>query len=111
MIDITEIIVAVIGLISAAIGALLVPYINSKWSAEKQNNLAYWVDVAVSAAEGIFTASKSGADKYEYVIEFLEQKGLYFDEAEVAALIESTVYNTINKFKYKETEEYTATTE
>lgn len=99
MIDLTEIIVALVGLVSAVVGTILIPYLQKRLTAEQQKNLAYWVEVAVSAAEGIFNYSQAGEEKYNYVVQFLKDKGFKIDEKEIKVLIESVVYNTINQFK------------
>ena len=97
--DITQILVSLLGLVTTVVGTLLVPYLKKKLNAQQQANLAYWVGVAVSAAEGIFNYSQAGKEKYAYVVQFLKDKGLTFQEEEIRALIESAVYNTINQFK------------
>ena len=97
--DITQILVSLLGLVTTVVGTLLVPYLKKKLNAQQQANLAYWVGVAVSAAEGIFNYSQAGKEKYAYVVQFLKDKGLTFQEGEIRTLIESAVYDTINQFK------------
>lgn len=90
-IDYTELMQAVIALLATLITTFLIPYIRKKLSAEKQQELRTWVDVAVRAAEQLY-GSKKGKEKREYVVSFLLSKGIVFNVDEVNAMIESAVY-------------------
>ena len=96
MFDITLIIEAVGLLIAAIITGILVPYIRSRTTAEQQEIINMWVEIAVTAAEQIYVGSGRGAEKKKYVIEFLNKKGFKLDEASVDAMIESAV-EALNK--------------
>lgn len=93
--DITQIILAVIGLIGTIIIAVAVPYIKGKTTEQQQQELAKWVKIAVSAAEQIFTGTELGEEKMKYVLDWLSANGFNLDDAKVAAevklLIESFV--------------------
>ena len=89
--DITDIIEAIIVLISALITTFLLPYIRQKLSDEKRQKLIFWIETAVKAAEQIY-GSKTGQQKKDYVVAFLLSKGIVADVDEVTALIESEVY-------------------
>jgi len=89
--DLTQIIVALFALLSAIITAVVVPLIRSKTTAAQQDLIAYWVSVAVSAAEMLFTGGGRGEEKLNYVIEQLADKGLNVDEQTLRALIEAAV--------------------
>jgi hypothetical protein len=91
MFDITPIFEAIIALAAAIVTSLLIPYIRSRTTAEQQENINAWVQIAVTAAEQIFKGSGRGAEKYEYVIEFLADKGFNLDEKTVDVLIEAAV--------------------
>ena len=91
MFDITPIFEAIIALAAAVITSLLIPYIKSRTTAEQQQTINEWVQIAVIAAEQIFKGSGRGAEKKEYVIGFLADKGFKLDEASVNVLIESAV--------------------
>ena len=93
--DVTEIIEAIVVLISALITTLLVPYLKQKLSDEKRQKLIFWTETAVKAAEQIY-AGKTGQQKKEYVVAFLLSKGIVADIDEVTALIESEVYKLTN---------------
>ena len=53
-IDLTQIVIYVIGLVFALISAFLIPYIKSKLSAEQFKKLQNYAKVAVEAAEMIY---------------------------------------------------------
>lgn len=90
-IDYTELLQAVITLISVIITTFLIPYIKKKLSNERLEELKKWVSVAVKAAEQLY-GSKTGKQKKEFVLSFLMDKGIIFDAAEVATLLEAEVY-------------------
>lgn len=86
-----EIMTILISLVGALIGYLLIPYIKSKTTAEQQQNVMFWVRVAVSAAEQIYKEKGQGKQKKEYVLEFLGSIGLKITEEEADVLIEAIV--------------------
>ena len=90
-IDYTELLQAVITLISVIITTFLIPYIKKKLSNERLEELKKWVSVAVKAAEQLY-GSKTGQQKKEYVVSFLLSKGIKFDAGKVEAMIEAEVY-------------------
>ena len=93
--DVTDIIEAVIVLISALITTFLLPYLKQKLSDEKRQKLIFWIETAVKAAEQLY-GSKAGQQKKDYVVAFLLSKGIVADIDEVTALIESEVYKLTN---------------
>ncbi|MBQ6601306.1 MAG: holin [Clostridia bacterium] len=90
-IDYTELIQAIIALVSVLITTFLIPFLKKKLSAERLEELKKWVSIAVKAAEQLY-GSKTGQQKKEYVVAFLLSKGIVFDVDEVNTLIESEVY-------------------
>lgn len=97
-IDYTELIQALIALVSVLITTFLVPLLKKKLSAEKLEELKKWVGIAVNAAEQLY-GSKTGQQKKEYVISFLISKGIVFNVDEVTAMIEAEVYKLTNEQK------------
>ncbi|MBQ4267686.1 MAG: holin [Clostridia bacterium] len=89
--DYTPVFEFIITLISAVISCFLIPTLKRKLSKDKQEQLLYWVNIAVEAAEQLY-GSKAGQQKKEYVVAFLLSKGIVFDVDEVTAMIESEVY-------------------
>ena len=95
MTDLTPILQALAGLICTTITVLIIPHIKSKTDSQKLERLRIWVQIAVRAAEQIFPAPCSGAQKKSYVLECLNSHGFHLDFQTADALIESAV-NTMN---------------
>lgn len=91
MTDLTPIIEGAITLAVAIITAFVIPYLKEKIGAAKYAKMVEWVHVAVKAAEMIYNGVGRGAEKKEYVIDFLHEKGLTVDADSLDALIESAV--------------------
>ena len=92
MFDVTQVLEALIALFVAATAAFVIPWIRKKAGAEDLALIARWVRIAVTAAEQIFKESGSGKSRKEYVLGFLEEKGIRIDVAAIDAMIESAVY-------------------
>ena len=90
-IDITQIVVALVGVLATIVTGYLIPYIRSKTSSDVQAEINYWATVAVNAAEQKYSAPKSGEKKKEYVLEFLKAKGFKIDLNSLDNVIESAV--------------------
>ena len=88
--DYTQIISAVIALISALVSAFLIPWMKTKIDADKLQTLRTYVEIGVKAAEQLYTAAE-GDKKKAYVISFLAGKGIKFDVEIVDKLIEAAV--------------------
>ena len=89
--DYTDLIQALITLVSFIITGYLIPILKQRLSAEKRAKLLEYVRIGVTAAEQIY-GSKAGQEKKDYVVNFLKSKGFTFDLNEVEAVIESEVY-------------------
>ena len=99
--DYTEIISAVIALISALVSAFLIPWIKERVGADNLK-LQEWLndyifpreahldDRAVKAAEQLYNANE-GAEKKAYVLQYLAERGIKFDSDTVDKMIESAV--------------------
>ncbi len=90
-IDLTQVIVALIGLISIIITSCLVPYLKSRLTVSQYQSLVGWAKIAVEAAEKMFTESGTGEAKKKYVKTFLTEKGFVLNDTEVDVVIESAV--------------------
>ena len=99
MIDLTALVQAVIALIAALISAFVIPWLKRKICAEKLAEVSTWVEIAVEAAEQLYEGSGRGAEKKEYVIQFLQQKGYTVDMAAIENMIEAAVYNLPPKLR------------
>lgn len=98
-IDLTALVQAVIALIGALISAFVIPWLKRKISAEKLAEVSTWVEIAIEAAEQLYEGSGRGAEKKEYVIQFLQQKGYTVDMAAIENMIEAAVYNLPPKLR------------
>ena len=99
MIDLTQIIVAVIGLLGTIMTIYLIPYIKAKTTAADREKAQAWVKIAVEAAEMIYKQSGMGDTKFYYVKKFLEDKGIVLDEQEIKVMIESEVLKLKKEFQ------------
>ena len=86
-----EVIQAVVALIVALVSAFVIPWLKEKLGKEKLKTIMQWVDIAVQAAEQMANAGLINMPKKEYVISFLQEKGITIDEKELDAMIESAV--------------------
>lgn len=91
MVDLTQVIVAVITLAISLITAFLIPYLKTKVSSEQLDTIKFWVNIAVEAAEMIYAGTGRGQEKKEYVVQFLNSKGFTLNVAEIENLIEAAV--------------------
>lgn len=89
-VDGTAIVNAVIAFIAAVVTAFIIPWIKSKTTAQQREDLIAWVKIGVAAAEQIF-GEKKGAEKKQFVLDFLEDNGFSVDEYSVNAAIEAAV--------------------
>jgi hypothetical protein len=92
MFDLTQVLEALIALLVAAVTAFVIPWIRGKMNAESLALVAGWVRIAVTAAEQIYKESGSGKDRKNYVLGFLEEKGIRIDDTAIDAMIESAVF-------------------
>ena len=91
MVDLTQIIVAVLTLVISLITAFLIPYLKTKVCAEKLDTIKFWVNIAVEAAEMIYVGTGRGQEKKDYVVQFLNSKGFTLNVTEIENLIEAAV--------------------
>lgn len=91
MVDLTQIIIAVLTLVISLITAFLIPYLKTKVSAEKLDTIKFWVNIAVEAAEMIYVGTGRGQEKKDYVVQFLNSKGFTLNVTEIENLIEAAV--------------------
>ncbi|MBU5314151.1 phage holin family protein [Tissierella carlieri] len=85
-----KIILGLIGLLGTIITYLLVPYLKSKTTREQRENVYFLVTLAVQAAEQIY-GSKTGNQKKEYVINYLNSHGISVSVEDLDMMIEAAV--------------------
>ena len=92
-----QIILAVIPVLCTILTVYIVPYIKAKIGTENLSKYEYWVNIAVKAAEMIWTETGHGTDKKQYVVEFMNNmfnsKKIIITEEQINLLIESAVKN------------------
>jgi LL-H family phage holin len=89
--DLTPILNAIITLIVSIITVFVIPWLKEKIEAEKLEKYKEWVTIAVRAAEQIYKGTGRGAEKKEYVMSFLQSKGLAVDMDSIENMIEAAV--------------------
>ena len=90
-IDLTQIVVALLGLLSAIITYRLVPYIKTHTTEKQQAILRAAIETAVYAAEQVYGAG-NGKKKFDYAMAWLNSQGYNVGKAEV----EAAVYELLN---------------
>ena len=90
VIDLTDIITAVLALIAALITRYMIPWIREKTTMEQQARIQAAIDMFVFAAEKIYGVGH-GEEKKKYVLSKLYEKGFHVNTDEVHAGIEAAV--------------------
>lgn len=93
-IDITQIVVTIIGVIFTLITTYAIPYIKSKTTNAQWENITTWAKAGVQCAEIVYkTVAKSGSLKFDYVKEYIEklckQYHISIDEKTIKVAIEN----------------------
>ena len=91
MLDITDVLKAIVTLAVTVVTVIVIPWIRSRTTATQRAELAAWVKIAVEAAEQIYNGSGRGEEKKAYVLEWLENHGITADLDELDAVIEAAV--------------------
>lgn len=93
-IDLTQIIVAVIGLVATIVSVYVIPLLKSKVGNDKWDQLMKVASVAVDAAEQLGITGKVN-DKFEYAATQVklvcEKQGLKYDDETIRVAIEAAV--------------------
>ena len=104
MVDLTQIILAVIALLSAVLTGFIIPWLKKKVDAENGKItetqaalLKLAVNTAVKAAEQLFNSTE-GQKKKAYVLDVLKDQGYHIDDSAIDAAIEAAVYALKNDF-------------
>lgn len=85
-IDLTPIIQAVIALLAALVTYKLIPWIKSRTTVEQQTALNIAAKTLVFAAEQIY-GKGNGAEKFDYVVMELQNRGFTADPAIIEAAV------------------------
>lgn len=95
MTDITPVVQAVITLAVALITAFVIPWLKNKIGAQNMDEFMRWVQIAVAAAEQLYTSTDGDAKK-AYVVQFLSNKGFKVDTEVLDNAIEAAVLELHN---------------
>nr|DAL43853.1 MAG TPA_asm: holin [Caudoviricetes sp.] len=92
-IDITQIVVAVIGLLGIIITSVVVPLIKSKLTNSQWESIKNYALAGVQAAEIIFNAQGKGEEKLDWASDFIEaqckEHGIEIDMETIRVAIEN----------------------
>lgn len=87
-----QVLLLVIGLMSAVVAINLVPFIKSKATNEQMKEIEYWTNIAIQAIENYYKDNPGqGKIKKEFVIDFIESLGLNIAEEQLDILIDALV--------------------
>ena len=90
-VDLTQIVVALIGLLSALITYRLIPWLKANTNIKQQAIIKAAIQTAVYAAEQIYGAGE-GEKKFDYVVNRLKEQGYDVGKTD----IEAAVYELLN---------------
>ena len=90
-IDVTKIVIELIGLLTVIITTVAIPLIRAKTTKEKWESAMFWVRIAVKGAEQIYNGTGMGAKKKEFVEKFLTEHNIKLDPEQVDVAIEAAV--------------------
>ena len=103
-INMNQIVEALIGLIAAVFTCVVIPLIRRKVTDAQFEKIKMYVSIAVKAAEQIYVGNGRGAEKKQYVVEYLEKLGLKIDAETLDKLIEAAVFDLPKYFVLEDTE-------
>lgn len=90
-----NLILVIIPVLGTILTSFIIPYFKEQIGNEKLNKYQEWVNMAVKAAEMIFTESGKGTEKKAYVVQFLTEQfnknKVVITEEQMNILIESAV--------------------
>ena len=88
----------ILSIVSVLITGVLIPLLKQKYSKEKVISVMEAVDIAVKAAEQIYTKTGQGQLKKHYVLMRLNEQGIKISEKELDDMIEASVLE-LNRWK------------
>ena len=90
MIDLTNLIEALIAVLVAVAMRYLIPWLKTKMSKDQEETLYTIVSIAVMASEKLYGAKK-GDDKLAYVERYLEARGVKVDTMRLKAYVNAAI--------------------
>ena len=94
--DITQIAVGLISLLATVLTMMVIPWLQAKVGTAKWERMILIIKVAVKAAEQLYQGSGKGEEKKAFVIAWLAERNIRFDEEAIAAAIEAAVFELKN---------------
>lgn len=88
--DYTKLIEAVVMLILAIVTTFVIPWLKANYTQKQLDTWMMWVRIAVTAAEQLFTAEQ-WSEKKQYVVAYLKDRGIKYNEATINNMIEAAV--------------------
>lgn len=88
----------ILSIVSVLITGVLIPYLKQKYGRDKVLSVMEAVDLAVKAAEQIYTKTGQGQLKKQYVLMRLNEQGIKLSEKELDDMIEASVLE-LNRWK------------
>ena len=88
----------ILSIVSVLITGVLIPLLKQKYSKEKIVSVMEAIDIAVKAAEQIYTKAGQGQLKKQYVLMRLNEQGIKLSEKELDDMIEASVLE-LNRWK------------
>lgn len=90
MIDLTNLLEALIAVLVAVAMRYLIPWLKTKMSKDQEETLYTIVSIAVMAAEKLYGAKK-GDDKLAYVERYLEARGVRVDTMRIKTYVNAAI--------------------
>lgn len=95
MIDITQLVTAIIGILAVVLSAYALPWLKTKVGESRYATIVQAARVAANAAEQLFKGTGRGTEKLEYALDFaktsLAKHNIVYDEKVIRAAIEAAV--------------------
>lgn len=88
--NLTTIVEAILALAVAVITVFVLPWLSANTTAREREDLLSWVDIAVAAAQQLYHQC-SGAQRLDYALALLEEKGFDIDDGAVVDAVEAAV--------------------
>lgn len=93
--ELFKIVLMLVSILATIITSFIIPFIKEKIGSERLEKYEYWANLCVRAAEMLWKESGKGAEKKQYVVNFLndmfnKNKVVITDE-QIEILIESAV--------------------
>ena len=95
---INNIFYVILSLVSVIVTGIIIPLVKQKYGREKVTSVLEAVDIAVKAAEQIYTNTGQGQLKKQYVLMRLNEQGIKLSEKELDDMIEASVLE-LNRWK------------